>query len=122
MGGARGGEPRDLRFLRRQLVDGVRSAPSGALAGRLQLDPGALRERLHPEVGEELARDTKLGARIHPATLATQPLTVQEVGAGEVDRDPRSAEAVDGLEIQLLRLRTVRQERTRARRDPQGPV
>ena len=33
---------------------------AGALAGRLQLDPGALGERLHPEVGEELVGDSQL--------------------------------------------------------------
>src|SRR5882724_996638 len=53
---------RDLRLLRGQLVERLDGSPAGALAGRLELDPRALGERLHPEVGEELVGGPELPA------------------------------------------------------------
>src|SRR5207302_3637444 len=42
-------QARDLRLMRRQLVERVDRPLPGMLAGRLQLDARPFRERLHPE-------------------------------------------------------------------------
>ena len=54
----------------------------------------ALGERLHPEVGEELVGDPQLLACVKASALPSQPLAVQEVGPGEIDRHSRSTEPV----------------------------
>jgi len=41
-----------LCFLRGQVIAGVDRPFAGVLAGRLELDPGALCERFHAELGE----------------------------------------------------------------------
>src|SRR6202000_602002 len=47
---------------------------------RLQLDPGAFRERLHPDRDEQVMCLAKLGARMDPTTLASQPLAEEPGG------------------------------------------
>src|SRR5438309_11635174 len=62
-----GRETRDLRLLRRELVERVGGPLSCMLARRLQFDPRALGEGVHPEVHEELVRGSELVPRIDPA-------------------------------------------------------
>src|SRR5579863_8749141 len=53
-------EAGDLLLLRRQLTECLDGAGTRMLAGRQQLDPRALGERLHAEGGEHAVGDTKL--------------------------------------------------------------
>ena len=112
----------DLRLLRRQLTKGVDGASAGMLAGRFQLDACALGERLHAEVGEEVVRRPQLPACIDASALTSQPLAVEEVSASEIDGHPRPTESFDRLDIELLGSLVFREQRLRARRDPEGPV
>ena len=50
-----------------------------------------------PALAEHVVRDAQLGARLQAAVLAAQPLAVEEVGAAEVDDDPRPREVLDRL-------------------------
>ena len=115
-------EARDLRLLRRQLTQGVDGAFASVLAGRLQLDARALGERLHAEVGEEAVGRPQLPACINASALTSQPFAVEEVSTSEIDGHPSSTESVDRLDVELLGSLIVREERLRARRDPEGPV
>jgi hypothetical protein len=54
--------------------------------------------------------------------LTSQPFAVEEVSTSEIDRYPRSTESIHCLDIELLGSLIFRQERIRARRDPEGPV
>ena len=92
------------------------------LAGRLQLDPRALGERLRPEAGEEVVGGAQLLARVHAPAFASQPLAVEQVGAGEVDRHARSSEPLGRLYVEVLGVLAVEEERPRAGRDPERPV
>ena len=107
---------------------GVRSplvstaAFAGVLAGRFQLDACALGERLHPEVGEEVMRGPQLFSCVDAPALTSQPLTVEQVSASEIDGHPRPTESFDRLDIASLGLLIFDQQRLRACRDPEGPV
>ena len=57
-------EAGDLRFLRGQVVARLDGAFAGALAGRLELDPRALSERLHAELREQLVGAPQLLAGV----------------------------------------------------------
>src|SRR4029077_13305001 len=70
---------RDLSLLRGQLVERVDRPLPGMLAGRLELDTRALRERVHAEFREHLVREAQLGAGVHPAPFPSQPLAIEEV-------------------------------------------
>ena len=54
VGGAVGREAGDLCFLGGQVVARLDGPFAGVLAGRLELDPGALGERFHAELREQL--------------------------------------------------------------------
>src|SRR3954451_6448088 len=69
VGGTFGGQTRDLRFLGGQVVSGFGCPFAGVLPGRLELNPGALRIRLHPELAEERVGFTQLLTRVEPAAL-----------------------------------------------------
>jgi hypothetical protein len=43
------------------LIERIDRPLAGALTGRLQLDPCALRERFHPEIAEGVMRQPELG-------------------------------------------------------------
>src|SRR5258708_27737645 len=51
-----------------------------------------------------------------------EPLAVEKVSTGEIDRDQGSAESLDRLEIDLLGHHAFGQERLRAGCDPESPV
>ena len=52
VGGAVGGEARDLCFLGGEVIAGLDGPLAGVLAGRLEFDPGAFGERFHAELRE----------------------------------------------------------------------
>lgn len=84
------------------------------LARRLQLDPRALRETLHPEVREQPVGDSQFLPCVDSSAFAPQPLAVDQVGSGQIDSDPSSTESIDRLDIEVLSRLTVGQECCRA--------
>src|SRR5258705_13208561 len=72
------------------------------LAGRLELDPRALGEGVHPEVHEELIRGSELVSRVDPASFATEPLSVNQVRTGQVEPKRRGLEPLDRLAEERL--------------------
>src|SRR3954451_23158338 len=84
--GTVGREARDLCLLGGQVLVRLDGPITRMLGGRFELDPGALGERFHAELREQLVRMTQLLARVEPAALPTQPFAVQEVSAGERQR------------------------------------
>src|SRR3989442_11071115 len=64
----------------------------GAFAGGLELDPCALDEGLHPELGEEVVCRPKLGAGVEASPFASEPLAVQQVRAREVRSEEHTSE------------------------------
>jgi catechol 2,3-dioxygenase-like lactoylglutathione lyase family enzyme len=92
----------DLRLLRGEHLRGPRTARPGRLAGGAQLGPGPAGEGPHAHRVEHPERGTQLVPGVAAASLAAQPLAIEEVGAGEVGTAPRAAEPPDRLAIVLL--------------------
>ena len=64
----------------------------------------------------------QLIASVHAPPFASQPLAVEEAGASEIDPHARSAESLDGLDVQVLGRPAFGQERARACRESERPV
>ncbi len=92
----------DLRLLRSELVEGVHGPFPGALASRLQFEPCALGERLHPEVGEELMGDPQLIPCVKAAALAAQPLPVEQMRPRQVETKACRLQKIDRLSVERL--------------------
>src|SRR4051812_1686116 len=116
------GKASDLRLLWGQLIQGVHGPLAGALTGRLQLEPRALGERLHPGVSEELVGDPQLRASIESPPLTPQPLAVEEVCTRELDADACATEPAYRLLVELIGLVAGAEQRAQASFDPQRPV
>ena len=86
-------QARDLRLLGGEHVARLRAASAHRLAGGQQLAPGALGERLGPDLAEHLVGGAQLLARVDAPVLAAQPLAVHQVRAGEVHDDAACARA-----------------------------
>jgi hypothetical protein len=112
---------RDLRLLRGELVERVHGPLAGALACGLQLGPGALGERLHPEVGEEVVGDPQLLACVKASALASQPLTVEQMSPREVQKQACGLQTGDRLAVKRLGCFPSIEECPRARFDAQCP-
>ena len=97
-------------------------ARAGGLAGGPQLAAGPLGERLHADLSEHLVRGAQLRPRLGPPALAAQPLTVQQVGAGELGPNAGAAEPADRLAVPALGVLAVAEQRPAARVDPLPPV
>src|SRR5712692_3564761 len=95
-------ETRDLGFLRREVAERVHRAPAGTFPRRLELDACALREGLHPELGEELVCRPQLRSRVDPSAFPSEPLAVVEVRAREVDAEARRPEVLGRLAVKGL--------------------
>ena len=67
-------------------------------------------------------RGAELGARVHAAILATQPLAVEQVRAGELGPQPGAAQPLDRLAVQAIGDFAVARQRSRTRQDPEPPV
>jgi hypothetical protein len=74
------------------------------LAGGPQLPGGPGREGFGPHRGEHLVGGAQLVSGVTAAALAAQPLSVHEVGAGQVGGDRRPAETADRLGVEVLSL------------------
>jgi hypothetical protein len=96
------GQPGDLDLLRGELGVHVGGALAGDLAGGPQLAAGALGERRHADRGEHVVRGAQLRPSLGPAALATQPLTVEQVGARQLGTKAGAAQPADRLAIVTL--------------------
>jgi len=81
------------------------------LSGRFQLDARAIDECIHAELGEHLVRRAQLCAGVNASTVASQPLAVHKVGAGEINCHPASTESVDCFDVQRVGSLIARQKR-----------
>jgi hypothetical protein len=84
VGATFGGEPRDLRLLRGQFLEGLSGGLAHAVTGGGQLMSGALGKCLHPHGAQLLERRAQVVARVVRALLLPEPLAVNEVGTGEL--------------------------------------
>ena len=116
------GQARDLGFPGRQLVSGLDGALSGGLAGGLELAPGPLGERLDAHRVQHLVGRAQLLARVDAAALASQPLAVEQMAAGELHADAGTAEAIDRLVVQAFRRLALAQQGTDPGLDPERPL
>src|SRR3954452_1362462 len=74
-----GGEPRDLCFLRGQVVARLDAPLAGVLRGRVELDAGALREVLSPDCAEQALSHAQMPTGLEPAPLPAQRLAVEQM-------------------------------------------
>src|SRR5262249_37535328 len=72
-------EARDLLLLRGELIARLVCAFPDGCPRRHELPPGALGERLHADLDEDVVGALKLLARVDAAPLAPQPFTVEQV-------------------------------------------
>jgi len=96
------GQPRDLGFLRGQLVVGLDSALAHGLARGQQLPAGSLGERLRPHRGKQVVGGAQLHARVHAPALAAQPFAVDQTPPGQLHPHAGAAQALDRLAIETL--------------------
>src|SRR6476659_354507 len=89
---------------------------------RLQFDPCALCERVHPEVSKELVGGPQFSASVYAPALAPQPLAVEEVGSSELHADAGTTESRDCFFVELLCVIAAGEQRARAGLDPSSPV
>jgi len=73
------GKPRDLEFLRGQILARLDGSLAHFLARGLKLVACALGESLHANRGELVVGGAELGTRVDPAMLAAQPLAEEQV-------------------------------------------
>ena len=111
-------EPGDVRLLRRELVARVVAALAHLLPGGRSSRRARSAKAVRAHRGEQLARGAQLLARVDAPALAAQPLAVQQARAGELGREPRAAEALDGLAVEALGGVAVAQQRAQARPMP----
>src|SRR5262245_46282381 len=69
----------DLTLLGGEIVEGLRAVATALVAGGGELVGGTLRERLHAHGHEHLVREGEHGSRVESATVARQPLAVQQL-------------------------------------------
>ena len=67
-------------------------------------------------------RDPQLLASVQATTLASEPLAVEEVRTGQIDRDARAAQSLDRLGVEVIGAPVIDQQRVRASGDPQRPI
>jgi hypothetical protein len=107
-------EPGDLFLLRGELIARVVAALSHVLAGGDQLAARTLGERLHPDADEHVVSRTQLVAGVEAASLAAQPLPVQQVRAGKLRAQPGAAQPLDRLAVEGVGRRTDAEQRAAA--------
>src|ERR1700677_872377 len=93
VGGAFAGGAGDQGFLRGQGVGRLDGVLPGVPAGCPQLDTRPFGKRRGADRVKDLIRAAELIAGVAPALLAAQPLTVDQVSAGEIHPQAGTAEA-----------------------------
>ena len=119
--GALGGQPGDLRLLRRERVGPPGAPRDVVLAGGAQLGPGPGCECLHAQRAEQLAGGAQLLAGAVAAALTAQPLAVQEVGPGQLGGDLALPQVLDGQPVSVLSAAVAGQQRLAAGKQPKRP-
>src|SRR3954453_4502557 len=112
----------DLPLLTGELVARVRRSLAHLLARRQELAASALGERLHADRLEHLVCGAQLLARIHAAALAAEPFGVKQLDPGELWTQPRAAQMLARLAIEVPRGFARAQQRTRTGRLPEPPL
>src|SRR5262249_25480354 len=79
----------------------------GVPPGSPQLDTCPLGERFGAERIERLVRAAELSAGVTPAPLTTQPLAIEQLGAGEIHAQASAVQALYRLAVTALGGRTV---------------
>jgi len=115
-------QARDLGLLRSQLIERLGAPLAGVLAGRLELDAGALGERLDAGVGEKFVGDPQLLAGVEATATAPQPFAIQEMRPSQLDADARSSEPCYRFLIVRLGVVVFGEQSPQASLDPQPPV
>src|SRR5262245_58387546 len=96
------GQPGDVLLLRGELVERVGPPLADLLPSREQFVPGSFRECLRTDSREEFVGSVELMARVDAPALATEPLSVDEMGAGELRTQWCASQPVDGLDVRLF--------------------
>lgn len=96
------GESRDLPLLGCQIVPRLHGSLADLLARRKKLCMRAIRERLHPDRDEHLVSRAQLLARVDSATLAAQPLAVEQVPTRELGPEAGAGEQFDRVSVQAV--------------------
>src|SRR4051812_34183056 len=116
------GQACDLPLLRGQVVAGLDRPLAHLLACRLKLFTCALGEPLHPDRDEHFVGAAQLLARVDPAVLAAQPLSVEQMSPGELGTKPGPCQSLDRLAMQALGTLTLAHECPAARLYSPAPV
>ena len=119
--GAVGGQPGDLRLLRREPVREPGAGHGGVLADSPQLGLSPLDECLEAQRPEQLAGGPQLLAGTAAAAPTAQPLAVQQVGPGQLRGDLALPQVLDGLPVPVLRVLVIGQQGPAAGQQPQRP-
>src|SRR3984893_1028162 len=102
VGQALAGELGDLGLLRRELAAGVDGSLARGLAGGQQLASGALGETFGPHRDEHPVGGAQVFAGVGSPALAAEPLTVEEVGAGQRPAHAGAGEPGDRLAVEAV--------------------
>ena len=117
------GEARDQRLLGGELVAGLGRASANGLAGGQQLVPGPLGERFGSHRGEHfVGRPQAARARRPACGVAPQPLTVEQVAAGELHAHAGAAETLDRLAVAAVGGIALAEQGADAGFDPERPL
>src|SRR5262249_41555705 len=96
--------PSDLGLLRGEDVACLLGAFAGSLACGQQLATGTLSECFGPEAAEHLVCGAQLMTCVHAATLASEPLAVEQTGPGELDANPGALQPLDRFAVERVRV------------------
>jgi hypothetical protein len=116
------GQFRDVLFLRGQVVVAVDVPLADLLAGGGEFSACALGERVGADHDELLVGGAQLVACIDASVPATEPLSVEQMGAGEIGPQRCAAEPLDRLGVGVLGITTVADQRRGAGLYARGPV
>ena len=113
------GQVGDLRLLRGELVARLDRPSTRRLAGGEQLTTGALAEPRGADTSERSEGSVELLAGVDAAARATQPLAVEKLRAGELERAPAPSEPVERLAEKRVAVLAIAEQRRREGPDPE---
>src|SRR5262249_18296347 len=116
------GQPGDVGLLRGQGGGCLEAALPYPLARSGQLPARSLGESFHAYRDELVVGRAQLFSGVGASALVPQPLAVEQVRAGEFRAQPRAAQPVDRLTIEVLGRGAGGQEGTRTGLDSESPV
>ena len=96
------GEPGDVALLGSEHDRGLGGAFADRLASRGELAARPLGEGFRPHLRERLVRVAQLIAGLSSSVRASQPLAVEQAGAGEVPLHTCRGQAVDGVAVERI--------------------